>query len=145
VELLSEAREGIPLNKQEFYDLDETITTGLQQGQHIYHIVETNNIETSLSSIYHYFEKGYFTASVMELPRVVKFKPRKKEHSVYVPRGAKIGREYRDFLIFIDENGILSWIEMDTVIGHTGGKIIIALCFNYCLLVYQQVTNPASS
>ena len=32
--LLVEAREGIPLNKQEFYEIDAVITAGIRKGQH---------------------------------------------------------------------------------------------------------------
>ena len=41
--LLSEAREGIPLNKDEFWEADAIITEGIKNGQRLYHIMETHN------------------------------------------------------------------------------------------------------
>jgi IS30 family transposase len=33
---------------------------------------------------------------------------------------------------FIEENGISSWVETDTVIGRIGGKVILTLDFTFC-------------
>ena len=56
--LLSEAREGIPLNKESFYEDDRIITSGLQRGQHIYHIQANNPLHSSKSTIYRHFHKA---------------------------------------------------------------------------------------
>ena len=37
--LLKESREGIPLTKESFYEVDKIISEGVRKGQHIYHIV----------------------------------------------------------------------------------------------------------
>ena len=42
--LLTDAREGIPLNKEKFYETDRISTGGLENGQHIYHNM-TNSLE----------------------------------------------------------------------------------------------------
>lgn len=39
--LLKESREGIPLTKESFYEVDKIISEGVRKGQHIYHIVQT--------------------------------------------------------------------------------------------------------
>ena len=33
---------------------------------------------------------------------------------------------------YIEENGLSSWVEMDTVIGRVGGKAILTLDFTLC-------------
>jgi len=45
--LLVEAREGIPLNKDEFYDMDAVLSAALKSGQHLYHIMQTNDLGIS--------------------------------------------------------------------------------------------------
>ena len=130
--LLSEAREGIPLNKDEFYEVDKIITNGVKQGQHIYHIMQTNDIAVSKSTVYRHIKKGYLSICSMDLPRAPKFKVRKRRPADYVPRAAKVGRTYDDFLTFVDEQGISEWTEMDTVIGLAGGKAILTLDFTFC-------------
>lgn len=130
--LLSEAREGIPLNKESFYEDDRIITSGLQRGQHIYHIQANNPLHSSKSTIYRHFHKGYYSASLIDLPRAVKFKPRDQQHSAYVPSAMKVGRTYDDFQAFLDANHIDNYLQTDTVIGRIGGKTIQTMIFTNC-------------
>jgi len=106
--LLKEAREGIPLNKDEFYKIDEIVSDGIKKGQRLYHIVETNkeNIQVSMSTIYRHIKLGYLSTLPIDLPRAVKFKPRKSKHRIYVPKAAKEGRTHTDFLAYTEENTI---------------------------------------
>jgi len=131
-ELLSESREGIPLNKESFYQMDQIISDGINKGQHLYHILKTNSLAVAPSTVYRHFKKGYLSVSVQDLPRAVKFRPRKKARVNKIPTAAKIGRSYDDFCLFIKENDISSWVEMDTVIGREGGKVILTLDFTFC-------------
>lgn len=130
--LLTEAREGIPLNKESFYEMDSIIAKGVKQGQHLYHILQTNNLSISKSTVYRHLHRGYLSISKIDLPRVVKFKLRDYKKGDYIPRTSKIGRTHDVFLSFTDENEISSWVEMDTVIGRIGGKTILTLHFTLC-------------
>lgn len=130
--LLREAREGIPLNKEDFYEMDRILTDGVKNGQHLYHIMHTHNFGVSKSTVYRHLKRGYLSICAVDFPRVVKFKARKSKPSEYVPKAIKIGRTYEDFLAFTEENGITAWIEMDTVIGRVGGKVIMTLHFTSC-------------
>lgn len=130
--LLVEAREGIPLNQESFYTMDNIVSSGIKAGQHLYHITQTHDLGVSKSTIYRHLHKGYLSVMPIDFPRVVKFKPRRSHGLEYVPRQAKIGRTYTDFLNFIQENDLSSWVEMDTVIGRVGGKIILTLDFTLC-------------
>ena len=143
--LLVEAREGIPLNKQEFYEIDAVITEGIRKGQHLYHIMATNDLGVSKSTVYRHLNRGYLSASKIDFPRVVKFKPRRKHHDQYVPKGARVGRTYEDFLAFIEENTVTHWAEMDTVIGRIGGKVIITFDFTLCNFMFGLLLNDKSS
>ncbi|MBR3105628.1 MAG: hypothetical protein IKH30_00430 [Clostridia bacterium] len=128
--LLTEAREGIPLNKQAFYDTDRIITDGLKKGQHLYHIMANSpGITCSKSTVYRHFKKGYYSASVLDLPRAVKFKPRKQKKMDYVPAGVKVGRTHDDFLAYVAEHHLERHVELDTVIGRVGGKVIMTVHF----------------
>jgi IS30 family transposase len=49
-----------------------------------------------------------------------------------VPKAAKVGRSYDDFLAYTQKHGVSSWVEMDTVIGRIGGKVILTLDFTFC-------------
>lgn len=127
---LVEAREGIPLNKEVFYETEKIVSNAVRKGQHIYHIIKSNDLPISQSSIYRHINKGYYSISNIDLPRAVKFKQRHSKHNNYVPRWAKQGRTYTDFLTYLEDNKIDSYSEMDTVIGRIGGKVILTLHFN---------------
>jgi len=134
--LLSEAREGIPLNKDEFWEADAVITEGIKKGQHLYHIMATHDVGFSISSAYRHLNRGYLSVSKLDFPRVVKFKARKQYRVDCVPKALRVGRAYGDFLTFVEENGVKSWVEMDTVIGRVGGKVIMTFDFTYCNFMF---------
>lgn len=127
--LRTESRQGIPLNKEEFYETERTISEAVRAGQHIYHAIQANNLAVSKSTVYRHIAKGYYSISPIDLPRAVKFKPRKQKPQDYVPKGVKIGRSFEDFLLFMEENPSATYAEMDTVIGRIGGKVIMTFQF----------------
>ena len=143
--LLVEAREGIPLNKQEFYEIDTVITDGIRKGQHLYHILATNDLGVSKSTVYRHLNRGYLSVSKIDFPRVVKFKPRRTHQGQYVPKALRVGRTFDDFLAYIEENNLTHWAEMDTVIGRVGGKAIITFDFTLCNFMFGLLLNDKSS
>ena len=142
---LVESREGIALNKAEFYENDRIISEKIKAGQHIYHILQSSNVTTSRSSVYRYFHKGYMSASLIDLPRAVKFKPRKQQKEDYIPKGIKIGRRYDDFLQYIKETGASDHKEFDTVIGNPGGKVIMTVLFTSSDLMFGILLNDKTA
>jgi IS30 family transposase len=86
----------------------------------------------STAAVYRYLHKGYLSAGKMDFPRVVKFKPRQPRQQEYIPKSAKLGRTYDDFRAHVAENDLKAWVEMDTVIGRVGGKVILTLDFTFC-------------
>lgn len=128
-ELLHDAREGIPLNKEEFYETERIISSAVKNGQHIYHAIQANDLPTSKSTVYRHINEGYYTISNIDLPRAVKFKPRHAKCSEYVPKWAKEGRTFADFEQYVENLGISDYVEFDTVIGKIGGKVILTVHF----------------
>lgn len=127
--VLVEAREGIPLTKEEFYRHEKIISDGVRSGQHIFHILHANKLPVSKSTVYRHIHKGYYSIAPLDLPRAVKFKPRGKNISGYVPKRIRVGRTYLDYLTFTEENPYINTVEMDTVVGRTGGKVIMTFQF----------------
>lgn len=127
--VLVESREGIPLTKEEFYKNEEIISSAVKAGQNIYHAIQTNNLSVSKTTVYRHIECGYYTISKIDLPRAAKFKPRKGHKGEYVPKRVKIGRSFKDFLLYLEDNPSTNYVEMDTVIGRVGGKVIMTFQF----------------
>lgn len=127
--VLVESREGIPLTKEEFYKTEAIISSAVKSGQNIYHAIKANNLPVSKTTVYRHIECGYYTISKIDLPRAAKFKPRKEQKGEYVPKGVKIGRSFEDFMLYLEENPSINYVEMDTVIGRIGGKVIMTFQF----------------
>ena len=127
--VLVESREGIPLTKEEFYKNEEIISSAVKSGQNIYHAIQANDLSVSKTTVYRHIECGYYTISKIDLPRAAKFKPRKKQKGEYVPNGVKIGRSFEDFMLYLEDNPSTNYVEMDTVIGRIGGKVIMTFQF----------------
>lgn len=127
--VLKESREGIPLCREEFYRNESVISAAVKAGQNIYHAIHSYNVPVSKSTVYRHIEKGYYSISKIDLPRAVKFKPRAKGGQKYVPKGIRIGRSYEDYLFFMEEHPWINCVEMDTLIGSVGGKVIMTFHF----------------
>lgn len=127
--VLVESRTGIPLNKESFYETERIISEAVQNGQHIYHIIQSNNLPISTATVYRHIQKRYYSITPMDLPRAVKFKPRNSKESDYVPKWAREGRTFDDFLAFVEDNNDIPLVQLDTVIGRIGGKVIMTIHF----------------
>ena len=127
--VLVESRTGIPLNKESFYETERIISEAVQNGQHIYHIIQSNNLPISTATVYRHIQKRYYSITPMDLPRAVKFKPRNSKESDYVPKWAREGRTFSDFLAFVEDNPDIPLVQLDTVIGRVGGKVILTIHF----------------
>jgi IS30 family transposase len=142
---LVDSREGIPLNKQSFHDADAIISKAIKKGQRLYHIIHTYDVDISLSSAYRYLNKGYLSINKLDMPRAVKFKARKQYRVAGVPKAAKLGRTYDDFRAYVDENEIGHWVEMDTVIGRVGGKVIMTFNFTQMNFMFGLLLDDKTS
>ena len=138
---LVEAREGIPLNSKTFWDMDKVISDGVKKGQHIYHILKTHNINVSSSTVYRHIRKGYLSISPIDLARAVKFKERRKSKLPSIPKEAKKGRSYEDFLNYLTLNQLNYWLEMDTVMGRIGGKVLLTFNLSFCNFIFARLLD----
>ena len=125
--LLRESRSGIPLNREDFYHTESVISDAVRRGQHVYHAIQANNLPVSTATVYRHIHKQYYSIGAIDLPRAVKFKPRKSNHPETIPHQAKRGRTYSDYLDFIESNNTLPLSQLDTVIGRISGKAIMTI------------------
>lgn len=149
-EILSESRSGIAISEEEAYYLDSIISPLIQKGQSIHHICSSklDTIMFSEKSIYNYVDKGIFTARNLDLPRKVHFRARKSKHDSFkVDKGCRIGRTYEDFLLFLESNPDLSLVELDSVEGRKGGKVLLTIHFVPCqmMLAFLREANNSAT
>lgn len=131
-EILTSAREGINLTEDELANLDELVSPLVKRGQSIAHIFSKHHKEIPCCerTLYNYTEDNLLSICNIDLPRKVRYKKRKSKVKKE-PKNINIreNRTYQDFLLFIAENPELSVVEMDTVEGIKGGKVLLTMLF----------------
>ncbi len=125
-ERLRESRKGIDLTKEELIELDELVSPLIRKGQPISHIFEGHREEIPVSerTLYNYIDKGYLTIRNIDMRRTVRYKKRRRRQEVKVSPRKKINHHYKDFLKELEENPGIRVVQMDTVIGTKGGKVL---------------------
>lgn len=146
----SESRSGITITEDEIQRIDKIISPLIQRGQSIHHICINNRdrIMHSEKSIYNYVALNLLSARNMDLPRKVIYRPRKKLNNPFkVDKTCRIGRTYQDFLDFMKENPDTPIVEMDTVEGTKGGRVLLTIHFvdTQFMLAFIRENNTSRS
>jgi len=148
---LVEVRTGVNLTEEERMHLDDFFSPLLMNGQSIHHIYAKNPNEMvrSEKSIYRYVNGSLFRARNIDLPRVVRMKPRRtKPVECKIDKSCHINRTYVDFKKYLSINPGIQVVEMDSVEGIKGGKVLLTLHFKgLCdfMLAYIRDRNTAQS
>ena len=131
-ELLSSSREGLNQTPEDMQKLDQLVSPLILKGQSLAHIYANHAeaIGCSRRTLYKYISKNVFSARNIDLPRKVKYKIRKSsKRSPSINREYCIGRTYNDFSTLLQKDPRMSVVEMDTVEGQKGGKVLLTLLF----------------
>ena len=144
---MSLSRKGIDLSPEELHKLDNFISPLLLKGQSIAHIYATHSdeIKCSKRTLYNYVDQGILRVRNIDLPRKVRYKPRKKkQQTVKINQEYRVGRTYEEFLAFTEKNPELNVVEMDVVEGQKSGKVFLTLLFRNCTLMLIFLLDSAS-
>ena len=149
-ELLIDSRVGIENSPEEVKVIDEIITPLINQGQSIHHIHANNKdtIMVSEKTLYKYIEDGALSINNIDLPRKVRYRERKRTQMGYkVDKACLEGRRYSDYLKFLKEHKDISIVQMDTVEGRRGGKVLLTIHFvdtSFMLMLLRDANNSKS-
>ena len=127
--VLSESRQGINLTDLELANLDRIVSPLIKKGQSISHIYKTNDLPCTRATLYNYVAKNCFSARNIDLPRLVRMKKRKQRNFEPKDTLARTNRTYEHFQKYIELHPELPIVEMDTVEGTKGGKVLLTLLF----------------
>ena len=144
----SESRQGIQITEEEAMMLNSLISPLIKRGQSLHHICISHADEIMLNerTLYNYVDKGLFSARNIDMPRVVRMGRRKRRKDLFkVDRKCRIGRTYQDFLNFMAENPGLIVVEMDTLEGRKGGKVLLTLHFTVPQLMLAFIRDANTS
>lgn len=125
--ILIESRANVRITKEEIGAINDVVAPLMIHKHHSVNHVYVSHPEClnfSKSTFYRYIDMGLLNVRNIDLQRKVRYKP-KKEYNYKrekVNTKIKVGRFYTDFQDYIALHPNASVVEMDTVIGTSGGK-----------------------
>ena len=136
---LSETREGILIDKEEIEYLNKLLVPLIKdQGQSIHQAVinNKNKIMCSEKTIYKLVDQNILEVKNIDLPRKVRYRQRRKRVKIYkVDKHCLEGRTYEDYLKYMEEHPDTPVVQMDSVEGRKGGKVLLTIHFVNCSLM----------
>ena len=145
----SESRQGFAVTPAELERIDQIISPLIKKGQSIHQICVNNADEIMLDerTIYNYVDTGLLSVGNIDLPRKVRYKVRKKKPPVRVDKQCHLGRTYEDFLEYTASNPDVPIVEIDSVEGRKGGKVLLTVFFrnSNLMLAFLRDRNTARS
>ena len=128
-ENLVNSRNGYDLTAEQLASIDETVSPLIINGQSIYHIVQTNDLPVSESTLRRMIKNCELEARDIDLRNAVKRRQRKKRPKDYKAMLViKDGHKYDDYLAFIKDNPI-EVPQMDCVEGSKDSNAVLLTLF----------------
>lgn len=145
---LVSSRQGSNISEEALTKLDNLVSPLIKQGQSVKLIYRNHKdeIPCSVNCLYNYINCGLLSVKNIDLPRRVKYKVRNKNNSkTKKDYSYRIGRTYDDFQKFLVENPNINVVEMDTVEGIKGGKVLLTMIFrNFNFMIARLLPNKTS-
>lgn len=150
-ENLIESRTGITYSEKEIENLNNILVPLIkEQKQSIHHAV-TNNKNTIMCSekeIYNLIDLGVLKVRNIDLIRKIRYRTTSTNKTSYkIDKGCLNGRKYSDYINFINTNPDVNIVEIDTVEGVKGGKVLLTIHFVNCSFMFAFIRehNDAQS
>lgn len=149
---LKETRSGITITERDLANLNNILIPLIKEQNQSVHQAIINNedkIMYSDKTIYKLIDLGLLKVRNIDLPRKVRYREIRKQNKNYykVDKKCLENRKYEDFISFINKNPDTPIIQMDTVEGTKGGKVLLTIHFVNCsfMLAYIREHNDSKS
>ena len=145
----SESHTGIALSEKEIDRIDEIISPLMKQGQSLNCIMAAHKNELMIgrNTLYRYIDASLFQARNLDLPRKVRFARRKKKLTLKINRSCREGRTYEDFKAYMKQHPGSAVVQLDSVEGTKGGKVLLTIHIVSCelMLMFLRDYNDSAS
>ena len=126
------SRSGVRPGKARVDDMNRVLSPCILRGQSIRHVMASNpDVFRGVGerSVYRYVGERLFDVTRGDLPATYKRRPQKRQAETKTRAKQRVGRTYREFCEFRDANDGVEPVELDTVLGTMGGKVLFTLMF----------------
>ena len=145
---LRESRSGIRPDDEKISAMNKVLSPCLLRKQSVRHIISANPKlfeGVSERAIYEYIESGFFDIRACDLPYAGRRRTAKKKAVTKTNAKCRVGRTYEEFIAYRKTNPELAVVEMDTVLGQMGGKLLFTFNFNDCGLILGFLRDAKTS
>lgn len=148
---LVESRTGVIIDQDEINNLNSILVPLIcNQNQSVHHacINNKNKIMHSEKTIYKYIDLGILEVRNIDLPRKVRYRERRKKTKIYkVDKNCLKNRTYEDYEQYMREHPDTPVVQMDSVEGRKGGKVLLTIHFveTSFMLAFIRNHNDAQS
>lgn len=147
-ELRSKSRTATCLNKRDFLKEDELLTNLVCKGQSLHHIFisHSNEFNCTEKTIRNRIKNNLYSCSRNDLPASKRIRSSKVVKREPMLDKVLTNRTYSDFLSF-KPTIPCEYVEMDTVIGRVGGKVLLTFQFiqSHLMLAFLLENKTAES
>ena len=151
-ELLSSSRRGVDATAEELAHIDRIIADGIAKGESVHHIIACHRDDFSVceKTVYNLINSRMLSVRRHHLPAAPYRRPRPRKSKPVqhkVDRECLVGRRPEDYGTFIAANPGAAIVEMDSVEGRRGGKVLLTLHFidSGLMLAFIRDRNTARS
>lgn len=150
-ELLVSSREGAAVTEEERIEMTDTLAGALRKHQSIHHAMAASPdiFHVSERTLYTYVRNGVLKpVCLIDLPVAPKLKQHRRRGTEHkVDRECRLGRTLEDFNAYLEAHPDTPVVEMDSVEGKKGGKVLLTLNFDSCtfMMLFIRDANTSQS
>ena len=145
---LSESRSGVRPDDARVERMNRVLSPCILRRQSVRHVMASNpGLFRGIAerTVYSYIEAGLFDVNASDLPEAGRRKPGRRRAETKTSARCRVGRTMKELYAYREANPGLSVVEMDTVVGQTGGKILYTFNFNDSGLVLAFLRDARTS
>lgn len=145
---LKESRSGVRPDDVLIADLNKVLSPCILRKQSVRHVMSSNpklfeNIAER--TVYSYIKADLFDVRACDLPMAGRRRQEKRKAETKTNAKCRVGRTQKELYAYRDANPEASVVEMDTVIGETGGKVLFTFQINSCGLMLAFLRDAKTS
>ena len=147
--LLTSTRTGVQCTQNDLGRIDRILQAACSKGHslHSAYVMNKDELMCSERTLYNYVDRMVISVRNIDLPRKVRYSRRRRSVELKIDRTCRNRRTFEDFKHYMEANPETNPVQMDSVIGTRGGKVLLTIYFVNCsfMLAFLRDANTAKS